>query len=279
MRIGLSSSLEHDNPGQWARRMKELGCGAVVFPVDYTASEELVNAYVQAAGEEGLVIAEVGAWCNPLAANEQERQAAMERCVGQLKLADRIGAACCVNITGSCGSRWDGAYPGNFTQEHWKKTVRSIKEIIDRAEPENTFYTVEPMPWMAPANPEEYAALLAEVDRKHFGVHMDLANWITSPEKYFGNEAFMETCFDRLGSYIKSCHIKDVCLQEEFTFQLKEVACGEGILNLEKYARLAEKVNPEMPMIIEHLHSDSEYLQSVAYLKERMEKAGLQVIN
>ena len=54
MRIGLSSSLEHDNPGQWARRMKELGCGAVVFPVDYTASEELVNAYVQAAGEEGL---------------------------------------------------------------------------------------------------------------------------------------------------------------------------------------------------------------------------------
>ena len=61
--------------------MKELGCGAVVFPVDYTASEELVNAYVQAAGEEGLVIAEVGAWCNPLAADEQERQAAMERCV------------------------------------------------------------------------------------------------------------------------------------------------------------------------------------------------------
>ena len=50
-------------------------------------------------------------------------------------------------------------------------------------------------------------------------------------------------------------------------------------MNLEKYARLAEKVNPEMPMIIEHLHSDSEYLQSVAYLKERMEKAGLQVIN
>ena len=42
MRIGLSSSLEHDDPGQWARRMKELGCGAVVFPVDYTASEELV---------------------------------------------------------------------------------------------------------------------------------------------------------------------------------------------------------------------------------------------
>lgn len=82
----------------------------------------------------------------------------------------------------------------------------------------------------------------------------------------------MEKCFDKLGSHIKSCHIKDVCLQAEFTFQLKETACGEGILNLEKYARLADRVNPQMPMIIEHLHSDDEYLESIAYLKARLEK-------
>mgnify|MGYP000373444854 FL=1 len=132
---------------------------------------------------------------------------------------------------------------------------------------------------MYPISPDEYLHLIEDVGRDRFAVHMDIFNWITTPYRYFFNEEFMEEVFEKLGRYIKSCHIKDVCLQEEFTFQLKEVACGEGILNLEKYARLAEKVNPEMPMIIEHLHSDSEYLQSVAYLKERMEKAGLQVIN
>ena len=51
------------------------------------------------------------------------------------------------------------------------------------------------------------------------------------------------------------------------------------ILNLEKYARLADRVNPQMPMIIEHLHSDDEYLESIAYLKARLEKAGIRMCN
>lgn len=44
---------------------------------------------------------------------------------------------------------------------------------------------------------------------------MDLANWITSPYKYFNNGEFMEQCFAAFGSLIKSCHIKDVFLKEE----------------------------------------------------------------
>ena len=57
---------------------------------------------------------------------------------------------------------------------------------------------------MVPKDPEEYERLIAAVDRERFAVHMDLANWITSPEKYFNNEDFMEKCFDKLGSHIKS---------------------------------------------------------------------------
>ena len=48
---------------------------------------------------------------------------------------------------------------------------------------------------------------------------------------------------------------------------------------MEKYARLADRVNPQMPMIIEHLHSDDEYLESIAYLKARLEKAGIRMCN
>ena len=33
-----------------------------------------------------------------------------------------------------------------------------------------------------------------------------------------------------------------------------------------------------MPMIIEHLHSDDEYLESIAYLKARLEKAGIRYV-
>lgn len=268
MKLGLASPLKHETPKEWAANMKAIGCGCVVFPVDYSAGEALVSSYAEAADQEGLTIAEAGAWSNPLSPDEGMRKEAFIRCVRQLKLADRIGALCCVNIAGSAGSRWDGAYKENFTKAHWKETVRSIQNIIDEAMPERTYYTVEPMPWMVPAGPEQYLRLLEEVNRERFAVHMDLANWITSPDRYFNNREFMEQCFAMLGDRIKSCHIKDVSLGEEFTFQLKETACGDGTLDLKNYIRLAERVNPDMPVIIEHLKGDEEYLESLAYVKK-----------
>jgi len=34
MKLGLSSSLEHKTPQEWARKLKGLGCGCVNFPLD-----------------------------------------------------------------------------------------------------------------------------------------------------------------------------------------------------------------------------------------------------
>ena len=55
-----------------------------------------------------------------------------------------------------------------------------------------------------------------------------------------------------------------------YTFQLEECPCGDGILDIGLYARLADMENPDMPMIIEHLTTDEEYASSVRYVKERL---------
>ncbi len=54
----------------------------------------------------------------------------------------------------------------------------------------------------------------------------------------------------------------------QYTFQLRECACGEGEVNLRKYMELATQFDKEMPMIIEHLNTDEEYLASLAYVKK-----------
>ena len=69
---------------------------------------------------------------------------------------------------------------------------------------------------------------------------------------------------------ICSCHLKDIRLREEYTFQLEECACGAGTLDLERYAALASAEDPQMPMIIEHLHTDAEYLASIRYVRHRL---------
>ena len=112
--------------------------------------------------------------------------------------------------------------------------------------------------------------LIEDVDRAEFGTHLDVVNMITSVQKYFYNDEFLLECFEKLRGTICSCHLKDIRLKEEYTFQLQECACGEGILDLELYARLADAESPAMPMIIEHLTTDEEYAASVRYVKERL---------
>ncbi|MFI3214294.1 MAG: TIM barrel protein [Eubacteriales bacterium] len=270
MRLGIAGQLEHNSPEEWARRHHELGCRCVNFPMDYTGDEGIIDEYVAAAKKYDLVIAEVGVWCNPIAADAETREQAKIRCIEQLKLADKIGAKCCVNVSGTTGERWDGPYYENFTEEVWDMVVKSIQEIIDAVNPQNTYYTIEPMPWMIPMNPDQYLKLIADVDRERFAVHMDVVNWITSPEKYFLNTSFIEECFAKLGDRIKSCHLKDINCLEKYTWQVEEVMCGKGILNLEKYAELATKMNVDMPMVIEHLKSEEEYINSYNYVRERL---------
>ena len=69
-----------------------------------------------------------------------------------------------------------------------------------------------------------------------------------------------------------SCHLKDIRLKPEYTFQLEECACGEGALDIPLYIRLASAENPSLPMIVEHLTTDEEYVSSVRYVRTVAEK-------
>ncbi|MDO5442451.1 MAG: sugar phosphate isomerase/epimerase [Bacteroidia bacterium] len=261
--------MEHNSPEVWAAKHKSLGLKCVNFPVDYLAGEETYMAYKEAAGKAGLLIAEVGVWRNTLAADPSERAKWIDYAVGQLKMADRIGAVCCVNVVGTpYGPRWDGGYRDNFSPELWRMAVDMIRQIIDTAEPEHTIFSIESMPWMIPSSPDEYVRLIEAVDRPQFGTHLDVVNMITSPDKYFFNDRFLDECFSKLHGTICSCHLKDIRLKEEYTFQLQECACGEGLLDIERYIRLADAENPAMPMIIEHLVTDEEYTGSVKYVSD-----------
>lgn len=272
MRLGISSSLGKETAEEWAKTQAMLGCRSVVFPLNSDASKEEIAEYVKEAKKNDLQIAEVGIWKNALSSHEAERKANLEYSIKQLALADEIGARCCVNVAGATGARWDGGYRDNFSKEHKKKTVKMIQTVIDEVKPKNTFFTIEPMPWMIPTGPKEYLNLLEEVGRDRFAVHMDIINMICKPKRYFFPEDFLDKTFDMLGDKIKSCHIKDVRLLEGFTFQLQECACGEGTFPLEKYAKLANEYDKDMPMIIEHLHSDLEYEKSISYVKNRLAK-------
>lgn len=270
MKLGTSSPLRHSGSKSWAEKHADLGLDAINFHLTCLDAPDLVAEYVREAQRKGLTIAEVGVWRNTLDPDAQARQDAVDYAVGQLRLADEIGARCCVNILGARGPRWDGAYKENFTKETWELGVKTICEIIDRAEPKHTYYTIEPMPWMFPTGPDEYLHLLEDVGRERFAVHMDVFNWMTGPQRYFYNEQFVCECFEKLGPYIKSCHLKDVKLEDRYTLCLKETCPGGGGVNIRHLIETALRYDADMSFIIEHLDTDEAYLKSVAYIRALM---------
>ena len=271
MKLGISSCLNHSSATEWADKMVALGLECVNFPINCDAGAEKISAYKKAADDAGLLIAEVGIWKNTLDTDLSERKKWIDYSVGQLQMADDIGAICAVNVVGTpYGPRWDGGYKENFSDECWQMAIKMIQQIIDTAKPKKAKFSIESMPWMIPSSPDEYVKMINDVNREEFGAHLDVVNMITSPQRYFYNSDFLKECFEKLKGKICSCHLKDVVLKPEFTFQLEETACGKGILDIELFAELATKENQNMPMIIEHLTTDQEYIESVKYVQKRL---------
>lgn len=267
MRLGTSSPLGNSTAREWADNQIKLGCKAVVFPLDCNAPKEKIDEYKNAADEAGLMIAEVGIWRNAMSLDPDEEKANTDYCIRQLKLADCLGARCAVNVAGAMGPRWDGHYKENFSDKTWKKIVDKTREIIDAAEITNTYFSLEPMPWMFPTGPEEYLCLIEDVARERFAVHLDPINMINSADRYFNIESFLDKCIDMLGGKIRSCHIKDVHLKEEYTFQLEECAPGRGEFPLLYYMKKIDELDKDMPIILEHLSTDEDYIKYMKYLQ------------
>lgn len=268
MKLGVSTSFQHSTPQEWIKKHVDLGLKSIVFPLNCDSDISDILEYSRMVAENDMIIAEVGVWRNTLSADKKERNQMIEYAIRQLTLADSIHASCCVNVVGTPhGPRWDGGYAANFDNDTRKQIIEMIRTIIDEAKPENTKYSVEPMPWMVPTSPDDYLRLLEEVDRDEFGVHLDLINMVTSPERYFFLNDFMDECLEKLGGKILSCHLKDIRLLDDYTFQLRECACGEGILDIPRFVSKLDSINPDLPLIIEHLNTDEEYVNSVKYVQ------------
>lgn len=279
MRLGGSILLPYSGPEEWVRHVKELHYSAVIAPMEYDDAEELKKEYITLAKEENIIFAEVGAWVNPIAPDKEEQKRNLDYCKKQLALADEIGANCCVNVVGSTGVTWDGFYQANYSEKTYDLIVESIREIIDSVKPTKTFYTIEPMPWMIPDSPDSYLKLLKDVDRERFGVHLDFVNMINSPRRYLFSNEFIKECFDKLGPYTKSIHIKDVIMRKKFTVVIEETMVGEGTLDYSYILKLVESLGKETPALVEHLKTHEEYLCASEYIRKAAREADIYLVN
>jgi sugar phosphate isomerase/epimerase len=267
MRLGAPLAGSFASPEAWVAAVQQHGYRAAYCPLSVDAEQATIDAYIRAAHAADIVIAEVGAWSNPLSPDEATRSAAITHCMRSLDLAERIGARCCVNIAGSRGQRWDGPHPDDLSEATFALIVATVQQIIDAVQPMHTFYTLEPMPYMYPDSIESYQRLIEAIDRPAFAVHFDPVNLINSPQRYVHNGAFIRGFVEHFGPAIKSVHAKDTIMREQLTVHIDEVRPGLGTLDYATFLHALTTLDPDLPFMLEHLPSQAEYLAAAEYVR------------
>lgn len=268
MRLGGPLFKKYETPDQWVGAVHALGYRAAFCPVATDTPPDLIRAYASAAAEADIVIAEVGAWSNPLSPDEAARKTALVKCKTGLALAEEIGARCCVNIAGSKGAKWDGPCQEDLTDETFGMIVEVVRDIIDDVRPQRSCYALETMPWMYPDSADSYLRLIHAINRKAFAVHFDPVNLICSPQLYFRNGEVIRDFIARLGPHIRSCHAKDILLQDRLTVHLDEVRPGNGALDYRAYLSGLAKLDGDIPLMLEHLPNAEEYGAAAMHIRQ-----------
>jgi len=270
IRLGGPIFLKSDDPRELAREHRRLGYSAAYCPNGNPA--EIKKAFAA----ENVVIAEVGAWRNMLDPDPVKRRDNMAYVAQRLQLAEEVGALTCVDIAGSYNpDLWYGPNPKNLSKEFFDATVENVRELIDEVKPIATKFSIEMMPWSLPDGPDSYVKLIHAVDRKAFGVHLDVCNVINSPDRFYRNAEVITECFQRLRPWILSCHAKDLAWEtkNEYNVHFQETVPGRGQVDYATYLRELTTVNA--PLMLEHLKTAEDYTEARAYLRRVAAQSGV----
>lgn len=276
LRLGGPVFLRTDDPYELAREHRRSGYSAAYCPEARLEDSARLRAIERAFAAEDVVIAEVGAWRNLLDPDPERRRANFAYVRDRLALAEAVGARCCVDIAGSYNPKvWYGPHPKNLSREFFDATVENCRRLIDEVKPARTKFALEMMGWAIPDSPESYLKLLKAVDRKAFAVHVDFANLVNSPERFYRNAELIERCFRLLGPWVVSCHAKDLQWVVEMNVHFVEVAPGRGQLNYRSYLQQLARLPHEAPLMLEHLKTPEEYEEGKRYLQNLAQQLGL----
>jgi len=267
MRLGHPIQADSDDPEELAKRHRALGLRAAFCPGIAAGDEGRAREVRRAFARHDVMIAEVGVWNNLMDLDPAKRRANVEAMQAGLALAEEVGAQCVVNIAGSLNpERWDGPHSANLSPRAFELAVANAREIIDAVNPTHAKLTYEMMPFCLPDGPDSYLELIQAIDRPAFAVHLDVVNIVNSPRRYFDSGALIHECFEKLGPHIVACHLKDVRLEEELTVHLSEIIVGEGGLDISAYLTEVARLDPQPPVLLEHLPAPQDYDRARQYV-------------
>ena len=267
------------DPYELAEAHKKKGYTAAYAPKLNINETETIKEFRKVFEKEKIIFAEVGYWNNLMDTDLEVRKKNRTEMADAFALAEELGAVCVVGLAGSYhspGEVADKNVEHNFSREAFDEAADMARYFLDLVKPKTSFFTYEIYQFNNIDSIEMIAKLIKAVDRKQFGVHLDLANLINCPRNYWKSGELVEECIRQFGDLIVAAHAKDVRMLEPFvTVNFEEVIPGEGIIDIATLVRELHKLPRIVPYMIEHLATEEEYDRASSNIRKIAASEGI----
>ncbi|MCL6445966.1 MAG: sugar phosphate isomerase/epimerase [Alicyclobacillus sp.] len=279
-------------------RIKEHGFTAVQLDLSFkdmdlspeNLTKEKCHRIRDAFRDANLAIVAISGYTNIIHPDPEKREQNLRGLRTLIQFARDLGTPYVITETGTFNKDSDWVYdPKNGTEEAYQQVCGVITDLVKLAYDCGAEFLIEPYVNNVIGSVDQVLRLFADVNHRSLGLLMDPTNYFT--EHNIGDmDGELNRMFNALGDKIRIAHAKDCKLAEDtsekhanidaseaHTFRgaggVELPAPGLGILNYDLYLQRLAKVQPNIPIIIEHLE-EPDIPRAKRFLDEKLKQNG-----
>ncbi|OAB75880.1 xylose isomerase [Paenibacillus crassostreae] len=226
-------------------------------------SPGLANTIGEAFDQQGVRIAVLGCYIDPVNPNKEQRRMDLNRFKEHLRYARDFGCSMVATETGNLNT-YQSTFPDRFEEMGWKIFRESMEELTEEAEKWGVHIAVEPVSVHTVHSKEHTLRLFEEIPSSNLGLLFDPCNMMKI-EHVEDQASFLHGIFQDLYSRMIMIHSKDVAFSAD---QVKgNPVPGKGILDYPLFFELLQTYTPHIDISLEGVTAEQS-TQASTYLRE-----------
>lgn len=178
---------------------------------------------------QGVAIAVLGCYFNPIDPDKDRRAQHMARFKEHLRFARDFGCSVVATETGSRNADWS-FHPDNASEAALADLTDHIGELVQEAEKFGVFVCIEAVTRHVVSTPQRMRRVLDTINSPNLQVLFDWVN-LLSIENYRDQAQVIDESFALFGDRIQVIHAKDYAVENN---ELKPVPIGEGQIEFQR---------------------------------------------
>lgn len=232
-----------------------------------TLSKEKAENFYKAFADEGIEIAMLGAYFNPVHSDKEKVKSLVAKFKEHLKYENDFKAHFVGSETGSFNDDKWTYNPLNRTEEAFQEVKRIFSDLAKTAEECNANMAIEGAYGHCMFEPKALHRLVTEINSNNVYYIVDIYNYLAI-ENYQKQTEIFDECLKLFKDRIVIYHIKDFVVEDG---ALKQCCIGKGIMNFDYMLPKIKKYTPNAYLIFEGSKpEDMEF--SYKFIKGKLEE-------